>query len=335
MARRQSFVRARNKNRRPPSWPTTIKDDNVGPSYLKIGLLFFLIAAWFYFVFLSSAFQVSAIEVNGPDADINQQLLKIATSRLSDRQKVIGLPILPNRNVFFFQLNNIDQLKKEVGTGDITYQKNYLDRAVYVTYQRRQAAAILSNSDGQFYLDQAGQIVAQIDPTKADTTTLPVIFLSDAAQQAEFKVDANLIDTVRQISQKADDLSLKITAFKIDNSPDIPLKPVPAPDATTNANTNTNVNAPTKTTAVVNTNINADINGSGDQKPEFQPLIELMAVTKFGWTIYFGDQSMKDSKLLAEQLYNLEAFCRDKFKKIDPKKLQYIDLRFGEKIFYK
>ncbi len=308
----------------PPRWPSTIRNDGENKSAPRWIVLFAVVGAWLYLLFYSPWFSVSAVEVSGPRPDLNNKIKDAVQREMSGKRH----RVLPQNNIFLFALTDAPGISRSLGLAGVYYSKNFFDRAVFVNYEGRQPVAILSLPEGQFRIDYQGEQIDSADVSNLDPN-LPIIFADQDSVDAGM-INGTTLSAIRKIKSETDELSLKVVSYKIQPPPEIPIKeqeemPVPeAPAASKNESTKT-----------IGSKAMKEVKEEPMTDEKLESTKELVLTTTFGWRIYLGGEIFRNLSGLDQQLYNLKVFSKEKFKKINPRQMQYIDLRFGDRVYYK
>lgn len=225
----------------------------------------------------------------------NEEINSLLAQKIEDLKNQRLYFILRRNNIFLFKLSESQQITQGLGLEQIMWSKNKLDRAVFISYEEKQPKLIEVYQNQPHYLDQYAEEIKKLNPYM-EISNLPTLFIQDTANI--MLVNADLIKKIYQINSLADKIHLKISAYKIDKLPEVNFKKA--------TDSKTPINTP-----------------------------ELVATTQNTWDIHFGPEILNGPGILDKQLYNLEVLHKTKLNKIDPKNIKYIDLRFGDKVFYK
>ncbi|MBI3626808.1 hypothetical protein HY224_02075 [Candidatus Uhrbacteria bacterium] len=205
---------------------------------------------------------------------------------------------LSYNNIYLFNFKSANELAGQLGLENIKWSKNLLDNSVFITYTEKQPLVILGLNNQAYYLDKNGEII-KIAPLNNLVAGLPIVFIQNEEQKK--LINGDLVKNLRKISDKGQAVGLKIVAINFQLTPDVVFK------------------------------------GPGKDKVDMPAgnLLELAAITESNWTIHFGEKVFINPETVDRQLFNLEAITKAKLGKLKPDNLSYIDLRFGDKVFYK
>ena len=268
---------------------------SIGPVKLVNIILFVGIASFFYFFIFSSFYDITEIQVSGNQAISTDDILDIANKYLNQNQ----LFILKNRNIFIFNKNSFKQeVNKLIILADLKIDK-ILPNTIKLTVKEKNSAMQWLAAGNKYLLDSQGQIIK-----KYYSTTTPEIFVLNGGTSQENTAAANNGEQFIKIHNLGEqEVNLGNFVLKPENVSFI-------------------------------LDLSDKIKGfdylkfSEIQIPSAWPQY-ISLIMPDGWQIYFN---LEDS--LQSQLMRLDLLINQKIKKENLKKLDYIDLRLGESIYY-
>ncbi|HEX9664905.1 MAG TPA: hypothetical protein VGA49_03735 [Patescibacteria group bacterium] len=296
-------------------------------------ILIGVLLIWGYIAFYSQQFDLRYIKITGTEI-INSDKIHNLINQQKSRFRFL---ILPQNNIFIFDKNKLaDNLHKRFGLKALQIKKNILDRYLEVNLSERTAVMALVDNDGYYYMDRYGYLITEIqredvNPEFAQVfnhlSTMPV-------QLGQQILSRKIVESMLAMIQELKSADVEIASFNIIESPQIELqitRPEPEP-------------AVERETADFDPALAAEIEEEELQpeeiieikkiaNPDYQ-YKELTVITRQGWKIYFGNQIFQENYNLSGQLTSLLTVLNEKLGK-DYAGLEYIDSRFGSRVYYK
>ena len=234
-----------------------------------VGLSAILVAAFFYFLFLSSFFQIKKIEVGGNQRVEKEKIVDFVFNQTSGR----AFFIFP-KNIFFFKLKELDQLILDEFPliGEVVLRKKF-PSALAINVKERNSVGFWCKNDDCYNLDKEGIIFE-----KSAGEAKLIIKSGKEAAVGEKVIKKSYLASILKIKEEI--------ARKIE--------------------------------AEIEEVFISDEEG------------EIIVRTSEGWDIYFD---MKQD--ISSQIFNLDLVVEEK---IPPEKrgnLEYIDLKFGSRVYFK
>lgn len=190
------------------------------PLKIKIILAIFLLATatGVWFLFYSSYFRITNLEISGQGMIPVAAVEKIAKEQISDNILVV----FPQKNIFFFNKNKLVMSLENKYSFEKLEIKKKLPRTLLVAYEEKKYAFIWAEDQKYYYMDEQGGVILEADPLEIGEKNYPLI-----ENQSEYKISAQKISVTQanvvyalEIFKKFQlDLSemFKIEKFIIDN----------------------------------------------------------------------------------------------------------------------
>lgn len=302
----------------------------------KKALLILLIFGLFYFLFYASYFKINQVDIQGLQELTHDQVRYEVNKAFVLRRFVI----LRQSNLFVYNSKAAkDMLWNTFALEEISIKKRLPNRIV-VTIKEKIPNLTLINKDHYFYLDLKGT-VTHIVPKEEVKEHFPVVLdLNERTIRLKNKIlPEKTIDAIFELNESFPaKTNSDIEQFRI---PEIncPKEAKPEPQfLNTNANLNVNsANGNQSLNANLNVNKNVNLN-SNTNSSTLEEECDKAAITNDiivlsveGWKAYF---TVIDN--IATQLERLKIYLLRKAIDNETRdNIDYIDLRYGEKIFLK
>ncbi|PIS42098.1 MAG: hypothetical protein COT24_05170 [Candidatus Kerfeldbacteria bacterium CG08_land_8_20_14_0_20_40_16] len=307
------------------------------PRRLILGLI---ILGVIYFFFYSNFFRIKEVEIQG-----NQELTYDQIS--SEINKVFvarRLIILPQSNLFVYNTKASEQaLWDSFALEQVKIKKRLPDKIV-VTLKEKIPNLTFINDGHYYYLDLEGIVTHIISPEEAKPNFPIVEDLNERKVKLKDKIlPQKVIESIFDLNENfSKKTNTNIDRFLI---PEVncPKKTEPVsseigvPPTNSNTKVNTNLNINQNSSSVnssKNANLNQNVNTSvtAEEKCDIVPLTQdIIIKTQENWQAFFTTVSD-----LSAQLERLKIFLLNRaVNKESNSNIDYIDLRFGEKIFLK
>lgn len=325
--------------------------------FFALIFLLIIIVAWIYIAFYKNFLDLKYVSVNGAEIIAKDQIISL----VNDQKSKKILLIIPQKNIFLFSEKQLErELNNRFGLKKLDIKKNILDRSLEINLEERISAITYVINDQYYYLDLDGFAITNIAKEMVNKN-FPIIFnqiSSKSINLGQNTLPKILIDSIFKILDLTNNSSISIASFNIVESPQISIKTKleePPNEENTNTTTKTSDEQATNADNHLNKNTNADLSNTNKEikdtnEPLGEPLEiieieketnpnysyeELTAVTKEGWKIYFGHQFFEDNRGLNNLINRLLIVIKEKISKARLRTLEYIDLRFGERVYYK
>jgi cell division septal protein FtsQ len=259
-------------------------------------LLIGIIIFLYLFIF-SNFYNITDIQVSGNQIISTDDVLDITNQYISQN----SFFIFKHKNIFVFNKNALKQRINEVIILDDLKVNKILPNIIKLTLQEKNSAVKWLTNDKEYLVDNQGQVIKQYY-----VSSTPAIF--------NLKTGNTSLNTATQPEIESRFVRIRNLSSQTVNLGDLVLKPE-------NVSFILNLQAKIKDVDYLKfTEIDVP-----NVFPQYLSLI--MAE---GWQIQFN---LEDS--LEAQLKRLNLLIDQKIKKENLKKLEYIDLRLGESIYYK
>lgn len=336
-----------------PLFPNKRKRQERRKKAKMISLIVFwavIVLGCLYALFLSSFFRIEVISVEGnrftASGDIRTQIQAFLDTKI--------FKIIP-RNTFF--LASRSAIQKSLLSSISVHQaidelrvERHLPSRIHVVIRERTPNLLFENGGQAFLVDREGIVVQAVDaadhvdpsfPTLLDQTTRPVAVggrvLAAEQVRALFEIDQQLKERTDIPIERLYLPPAQCTKFFAEE-PEQGTEEASDGEATANTNSRTNENRNATTEKKSNVNSSSNINASNtnvsdpivvcDKSAEVLKGIEIRARSTENWEIYFR---IDDS--IEEQVTRLLRVLKEKH--LDRAQLDYIDLRFGDRVIIK
>lgn len=295
-----------------------------------------------YFLFFFQLFAIKSIEIRG-QKEISQDTIKQA---IEDKLNQKRFWFFPQRNYFMIKTENIEKsLGEEFALKKVKVSKE-LPNKIMVEIEERIPNVTLANQEKYFYLSLDGTVTHHLEKNQINESFPKIIDKNQSPVKiGERGLPENVVNLVIELTEKiAQQTDLKIASFSIPKI-SCPREEVEQ-EILIPVNTNQNKNNNSNTNSNLNKNTNAANKNTSQNKNTNQALKttttiveketdcnKLDFITYFeinspdGFDIYFPTDDDVDQQITKLSLL---------LNKLDDKStLHYIDLRFGEKVYYK
>jgi cell division septal protein FtsQ len=273
-----------------------------------VGILVILIVlALSYFLFYSKTFKIENIEISGTRNIRHEDIRSLVEAQL----KKSWFLVFNQDNFFILSKNNLAKnITDKYVLDDLIITKTF-SRTLKVEIKEKVSQIIWASGSKYYNLDSNGIAISEIGdlndnkPVKSDkkSQATEVMVVAEEPKFFEIKIDGQDFNSFPIIVDESNkDVSLGQAIIK----PEI-------------------VSIALNLIKKIPSKVNISISSFKMPDPASQ---ELKAVTTEGWEIYFDA-----NKDLEAQLNNLKMVLDQKIK--DRNALQYIDLRFGNRVYYK
>lgn len=304
-----------------------------------------IILVWGYILFYSPYFQIQTYKIDGLQLIEKQQIESIINEYLSSRRFFI----LPQNNLYTFDESRfIEQLQASFGLKWVGLDINTNTKSLLIGIQEKDIAYVLQAEQKYYYVDSKGQLITEALNSADAISEYPVIYYEVADNPTS---DLQLIPEpmLEAIKLTEDELYLrtriKIASYKIITPDTVKLEQEVFEEKKEDQNTSDE-------NQIAEAQASEDTLEPDEEKDplaiteedilletyEVAPEVhakELVAVTKDGWEIYFGNEIFLDSEDLRSRIFHNLVVGYNNLKK-DQKSLQeYMDLRFEDRVYYK
>lgn len=296
-----------------PYFKKTPKKKNNRMHY-EIAIFLLAVGAWIYFLLFSSVFKIKEWEINGLQLYKDEEISAELKNYLGERR----MAIFPNENIFIF---NGEKFKQTISSGfafKTIGVKKYYPNKVIIKFEEKQQKAAIYNGNKIYIVSDDGTTILKKEGINFDTPALTDD--SGATSTAEKSITPEMLQ--------------KILAHAVGAG--LPPYPIFCDAWFDTANLQIGErylgtdklltelfafadNVATKTdlglTAIV------------IQKNKLGP--DIIVYTKNNWTIYINEKESGEKQFL-----KLQALLGDRLKDRG-QTLEYIDLRFGDRVYIK
>jgi len=270
-------------------------------------LFVILIIGFGYFFFYSNNFKIEAIEIIGARNIRSEDIRSIIESQINKRRFLI----FKQNNLFIFDNNELrKKINEKYVLDDLKINKDF-PRSIKVELKEKISLVIWVSNERYYNLDSNGIAISELinlnRPKKEELTK---------------KKNSEKVE-IEQPEPKVFDI-------KIDDQ-EFGSFPLIYDESNKDVTLGQSITKPEMISIILNLTkkipekINLNVNYFKIPNPESK---EIKAVTLEGWGIYFDT-----NKDLEGQLNNLKLILDEKIK--NRTNLQYIDLRFGNRVYYK
>lgn len=281
--------------------------------YYSLIFLFLAIAAWIYFLFASSVFQITEWEINGLK-QYNKQEISTALQNFFSRSKFL---VFKYSNIFLF---NEDSFKKDLSSQFIfkTIEvKKYYPHKIIINVEEKREKLAVYNKNKIFVLADDGTVIREKEGIDGWYATPNATNEETSATGTA----PSAIDTEKVLADA--------------KTRDLPAYPIFC-DAYYNAEKSAigSIYPAQKAIAIINKFAENAANRIGLKIKlaalyKNQANLKIIIYTENNWQIYLNDT---DDGL--KQFYKFYVVFNDKIKDLK-KPLEYIDLRFGDRVYIK
>ncbi len=293
---------------------------------LTASIFILLFAVILYFILFSKYFRISELNVS----NANSQNINYVEAITDDYLNMKYALIFPKDNWFLLSPSSLEAyIEREVvnkfSLASVEVDKKFPNK-VNVVFKERTAELLIENQNSTYLLDNQGVVISEyynITETEGDAqdeTRLPLIKIND---EILVSIGKNSLpaEMVNAIINAGEILPRRLPDIKIDHFSIIPRECEPS-------------EKPAEQISLDNSGLeNLNVNSNSEPEPEIEcdkfDLNEFSVVTYDGFSIYF---TVRDD--ITYQVNNLYLAVNEKIKtRLD--QLNYIDLRFLPKIYYK
>lgn len=264
--------------------------------------LIFIIMGWFIFLFFSPYFRIENINFGDTDRDLEKKI-KLLLNAEFEKKKLI---IFNNQNYFVFNSNSLkDQLGAIFLLNELRIEKKF-PNTLFIKAKEKSDVLVIIDNENAFFVDRHGLVVDMV-PENFKT------FIIDTEQKATTTTDFITINPAK--IELADEITRKMPVVYAGNIDKVYIRDKVFDEKFINLLLDIHHNL---------------LNKLGVSLKIFKIEENKIRVeTRDGWEIYF----LKDDTINT-QLENLKIILLEKIGN-SRNLLEYIDLRFGDKIYYK
>jgi len=302
---------------------------------LKIhyGLIILVIFALVYLTFFSNIFQLRFIKVEGCRELNPEQIKEMVTAELAKKRFIFFY----ENNYFIFNSKSAsesikEKIQKEVGL-DYFYLGKKFPATVKVVIREIIPSVTWQSRENFFYIDREGRVAQKVDKSEVNPD-FPLIYdVNEFLIHPQEKViNSAILERLKEIKERLQEIKISVKNFqtlKIECP-----KEITEEENSVNNNLNLNQNSNLNLSSNLNTNENRN-NANQRIKKECEPKQELQnspyiaVLTEDGYLIYFNVNNS-----IEQQVNSLKLALNSNLKGRE-KNLNYIDLRFEKRIYYK
>lgn len=272
---------------------------------ILISLAIFVLAGFFYFLFYSDFFKIQDIDIiDISQGSENRGIASIAPSARSLAMTTLVKQASDQKRFYIFSQNNIFILNKNQLEEKILTKYNFEELKIFkklpnklkIKIKEKLPFLILNYAGSHWFLDREGRILEEVIEEKIKENNLPLV---STGYSLTSSANPKIFIKQKIFTEERVDFIKKIFLGLL---------------------------------SIIPSSWGERPEGAIDRISWFivpsQKEPKLIVKTSEGWEIYFD--SLGDPK---SQLQNLEIILKEKIKE-NRKNLKYIDLRFGEKVYY-
>ena len=291
----------------------------------KVRFLFFEIillgAGLIWFFYFSSVFNIVIVDVRGTQRISQDEVVNIAFNQVEEKRLLIG----SQKNIFFFDIGKLeDSLRNRYLLKEIWLKKDIPDKII-ITIVEKDYSAIWQEDDRYYYISETGRIINKADLEDKERYPLINNLGKNSASNNGAKDEVERIDYILKLFKKFKDKKTRITNngkwFSIDSfilddmeytvQMVIKICNTVTLEKSKIETSKLNLDVATTTTTTMASNF------------------ETKEDCEKGPVVYFNLQENVD-----KQVAKLLVLIKEKLRSdLDGK--EYIDLRYGDKIYYK
>jgi len=294
-------------------------------------LIFFALG---YLIFFSEVFQIQFIKVQGAQKTSAQSIEKMIKKELTKDRFFI----FSQKNFFMFNDERAEktvknEIQKETGLDEFTLKKKF-PRTIKVTLKEVIPSITWQRKDNYFYINREGLVAQEVKKEEVNPN-FPLIYDVNEfyINPGDKVINSQVLSSLDEIKKSLKEINVDLKCFEtqVMTCPKI-LKKKTEENTNTNLNNNSNSN---KNTNSENLNLNLNTNSQliyNQDCQEQEKLIKtnyINVLTDKDYLIYFDV-----SKNIKDQINLLNTVLKTELKGQE-KNLAYIDLRFGQRIYYK
>ncbi|MEA3272915.1 MAG: hypothetical protein U9P90_04605 [Patescibacteria group bacterium] len=299
------------KNYENPFFQNRRKEKSPRQYRLKISSCLFVIVAmaWFIFLFFSPFFRIENIDFGDTDKELQAKIKLLLEAEFEKRSFLL----FSEKNFFVFDTENLeDHLGAIFLLNELKIEKQFPNTLLIKAQEKSDVLVLLVGNEGAFFVDKRGLVVDIVPET--------------------FKTYS--IDTEGGATSTVDGMEVNLS--KMELSDDVVRKmPIVDIEGIEEANIRDEVLSEELVAMILGVHQNL-LNKLGVSPKLFEigdtEEGKMTVTTKDGWEMYFLIN--EPSEPIEEQLENLKVILLEKVGD-DRYLLDYVDLRFGDKIYFK
>lgn len=290
-----------------PFFQNRRKDKKPKQSRLRISscFLIFILTTWFIFLFFSPFFRIENVNFGNTDKDLQRKIKLLIEAEFEKRILIL----FSRQNYFVFNVNNLsNQLNTMFLLNELEIKKKFPNTLSIEAKEKNDVLALIT-ADNAFFVDKQGLIV-DIVPESFKTYSL------DTVGNATTTIDGIEVNPAK--IELSDEITRKLPVVSIENIEKASMRDKVLDEELISIILSVYQNLLSKLGVSLEL---FKICDTEDRK--------MTVITKDGWEVYFTLNGSID-----EQLENLKVILLEKVDN-DRYLLDYIDLRFGDKIYFK